>query len=306
MQLDKSSQSLPHALFKKLDHLSINTKRRVNSLNTGSRASFKKGHGIEFADYREYQPGDNIKHIDWNLYARSDRTYVKTFQEEQSLELLIIVDGSRSMFSNDLQKWQYAKELTLALAYIGFLEREKVTVKIIGSDKVGPLSGINSIGKISNSLEKTQKAILASKFEESLYPEIIKTLEKCKYPSVCVVISDFFYEQELVSKMFRLLSSKNLDLVAIQLLGNFDLEPFGINQNFSIGNFQAIDSETGEEQLINFNSDAKKTYQEKLRNHCKNIEEITKQSKANYSLAKANEDIFEFLAKNLVRIGLLK
>ena len=83
---------LNQAFLKQLELLKINSRRSFLGSRQGGHASIKRGHGIEFSDYRKYVPGDDPRHIDWNVYARTERVYVKRFQEEQDLSVFIFLE----------------------------------------------------------------------------------------------------------------------------------------------------------------------------------------------------------------------
>ena len=84
--------------LKSLELLKLKARRAFLGMREGGHTSIKRGHGIEFADYRKYELGDDLRHIDWGVYARSDRLYLKRFREERDLSLLLLVDGTNSMF----------------------------------------------------------------------------------------------------------------------------------------------------------------------------------------------------------------
>ena len=85
------------SFFKRLQQLKIHTRRTFLGSRQGGHLSLRRGHGLEFADYRLYTSGDDFRHIDWGIYGRTDRLYVKQFREEQDLNVFFLIDASQSM-----------------------------------------------------------------------------------------------------------------------------------------------------------------------------------------------------------------
>src|SRR5690606_5992573 len=105
-------------LQRKLEVLAIVSRRLVRGRTRAERRSKKTGSGIEFADHREYAPGDDFRYLDWNLYARTGRLLLRLYEEEEDLSVYVLLDVSRSMSFGSPPKLDYAKRLAAALAYI--------------------------------------------------------------------------------------------------------------------------------------------------------------------------------------------
>ncbi len=112
----------------RLHGLHVVSRRSHASPRVGPRRSRQRGSAIEFADYRRYSPGDDVRHIDWNVYARSDRLFIKVREAEEALGVYILVDSSGSMDRGVDNKLEYARELAAALAYVALSDRETATV----------------------------------------------------------------------------------------------------------------------------------------------------------------------------------
>src|SRR5262245_21429064 len=105
--------------LRNLELFKIKARRAYLGNRQGGHISPKRGHGIEFSDFREYELGDNPRWIDWGVYARTDRLYVRRYQEEQNLSVLVVVDASHSMRTPpEDKKWESARDLALALSYV--------------------------------------------------------------------------------------------------------------------------------------------------------------------------------------------
>ena len=120
---------------RKLDYLALVSKRAFAGRMRAERRTKKTGAGVEFADHRDYQPGDDFRYLDWNVYQRFDRLLLRLFEEEEDLAIYFIVDASTSMGFGDAKKLRYAKRLAAALAYVGLANLDRVSV-VSTTDKV--------------------------------------------------------------------------------------------------------------------------------------------------------------------------
>ncbi|MDB4945313.1 MAG: hypothetical protein JWP97_4847 [Labilithrix sp.] len=120
---------------RKLDYLALVSKRAFAGRMRAERRTKKTGAGVEFADHREYQPGDDFRYLDWNIYQRFDRLLLRLFEEEEDLAIYFIVDASSSMAFGDGAKLRYAKRVAAALAYVGLANLDRVSI-VSTNDKV--------------------------------------------------------------------------------------------------------------------------------------------------------------------------
>jgi uncharacterized protein (DUF58 family) len=120
---------------RKLDYLALVSKRAFAGRMRAERRTKKTGAGVEFADHRDYQPGDDFRYLDWNVYQRFDRLLLRLFEEEEDLAIYFIVDASTSMGFNDSKKLRYAKRVAAALAYVGLANLDRVSISST-TDKV--------------------------------------------------------------------------------------------------------------------------------------------------------------------------
>jgi uncharacterized protein (DUF58 family) len=120
---------------RKLDYLALVSKRVFAGRMRAERRTKKTGSGVEFADHRDYQPGDDFRYLDWNVYQRFDRLLLRLFEEEEDLAIYFIVDASTSMGFGDGKKLRYAKRVAAALAYVGLANLDRVSISST-TDKV--------------------------------------------------------------------------------------------------------------------------------------------------------------------------
>src|SRR5882672_10315609 len=105
----------------KLEQLELVSRKIFTGAIKGERRSKRKGQSVEFADYRNYVKGDDLRHLDWNLYARLDRLFIRLFQEEEVLHFYVLIDNSLSMDFGNPSKLHYARQVAAALGFIGLV-----------------------------------------------------------------------------------------------------------------------------------------------------------------------------------------
>lgn len=130
------AELFPPELAARLDALDVFSRKVFAGKLQGERRSKQRGRSVEFDDYREYVAGDDPRHIDWNVFARLDRLFIKIFQEEQDLSLHLVLDASASMIAGNPTKLTFAARLATALGYIGLVNNNRVLATAFGA---GPL-----------------------------------------------------------------------------------------------------------------------------------------------------------------------
>ena len=146
-----SSQRFDESFLRKLEALTIVAKKTRDGDGRAERRSRRVGPGIEFADHRDYAPGDDVRALDWNLYARLDRPYVRLREEDEDLTVALFVDGSASMGLGTPPKLELALRIAAALAYIGLASLDRVGVSLIGDgvrETLPPMRGKGSAARV--------------------------------------------------------------------------------------------------------------------------------------------------------------
>lgn len=133
-------QLMPPELAARLDRLDLLSRKILAGRLPGERRSKRRGRSVEFDDFREYAAGDDLRHVDWNVYARLDRLFIKLFREEEDLGLHLLIDVSASMDAGPPSKLVFAHRLAMALAYIGLVNHNRVSVSVFGGGAVAPLA----------------------------------------------------------------------------------------------------------------------------------------------------------------------
>lgn len=280
----------------RLATLTMRSRKKFLSIRQGGHTSLKRGHGIEFSDYRKYELGDDPRHIDWKVYARNDRLYVKQFQEEQNLSVFVLVDGSASMFIPKIdKKFERAKEIALALSYIALIQQDRVAVSVPGITKSAFVEGPKGIHKITKILDA------ANQKEFDFEKATQNAIRKISFPGVAIIVSDFLLPFENIKKLFDTLRAKNLDITAIQVLGEHDINPFKNEKNF-----KAKDSETGKTVNLNYSKKALSEYTESFSSHTKHLDEYFKSANIHFKQYMPENSLFNFLGTEIKDTGLVQ
>ncbi|NLF24696.1 MAG: DUF58 domain-containing protein [Deltaproteobacteria bacterium] len=277
--------------------MKLRSRRAFLGTRQGGHASLKRGHGMEFSDYRNYEPGDDPRHIDWSVYARSERLYLKLFQEEQDLSVMIILDSSASMVTPATDgKWERARDIALSLAYIALIQQDRVSVSVPGYLHTPFFSGAGGIHNLSGMLQKLSISGVVD-FERGVQ----QAISRIRFPGVAVFISDFLMPFEELERLFNLLRAKNLDISAIQVLGPNDLNPLEGEEQVV-----AIDSENGDQVQLQLTPEVREDYSYLLQEHNQHLCEFLHQSRISYLLAHSQEELGAFVVDKLSTMALLK
>ena len=251
--------------MKRLENLRISSKKLFPGAMKGKRRSVKRGNSIEFADYRDYQPGDDFRFIDWNIYSRLDRLFLKTFVEEENIYIHILIDISTSMGFGDLSKLEYAKRIAAALSYIGLVDLDIVAVTAF-AERLNSLRPIRGKGHIFTLIDFLEKIDFPEAGSLSLIDYCLKRYSyMTAHPGVAIIISDFLVPQNVYEEGLRSLIYKNFDLNVIHIMAHDEINP-AIS-----GELKLKDSETNETKEITITDRMLERYQAKLKSFCENL-----------------------------------
>ena len=279
-----------------IELLRIRSRRSFLGSRRGGHISPKRGHGIEFSDYRKYELGDNPRHIDWGVYGRTDRLYIKRFQEEQDLSVLVILDTSSSMFvPAEDKKWEMARDLALSLSYIALMEHDSVFISALGSFHSPSFYGGRAIHTLSDMLAKVQAGRI-----DDLDREIQRAVSRIRFPGVAVFISDFLMPPQSVERAFNIMRARNLDITAIQVLSPSDVTPLS-----GVESALAVDSETGEVIELALDPALRNEYGALLVEHNERIKQYFTNGRIPYALALSSDNLTDFVQGDLSKTGLL-
>src|SRR5436190_9865615 len=145
----------------RLEQLELVSRKIFVGVMKGERRSKRKGQSVEFADYRNYVKGDDLRFLDWNLYARLDRLFIRLFMEEEDLHFYVLIDNSLSMDFGTPTKLHYAKQVAAALAFVGLVNMDRVAVEVFSerlTQSMPPTRGRRSLWRVLDFLGKIEPA----------------------------------------------------------------------------------------------------------------------------------------------------
>jgi uncharacterized protein (DUF58 family) len=217
----------------RLARLRLGAARRFTNRARGEHLAAKGGTSTEFCDFRDYSPGDDVRFVDWNVFARINRPYLKQYHLEEEMHVVLVVDASTSMTFEG--KLPLAARLAAAFGAIGLRGGEKVSAYAVGNGamvSLRPSTGRTSQGKLFAFLESIKGG-----GEQPLEEGIESVLRRHRGRGVVVLLSDFLTTGDL-KRAFNLVHHAGLETFALQVLGPAEIAPE------VTGDFRLVDSET--------------------------------------------------------------
>jgi uncharacterized protein (DUF58 family) len=284
-----------------LETLRLRTRKEFLGSQSGSYSSPRRGTSLEFADYRRYSPGDDLRYLDWGIYARTDRLYVKLFREEVDLFAYIFVDASASMaFPSPREKFLPASHIAAALAYVVLANHDHVKLHLLGSSlNHGASPFYRGRRRIADCIRFMTSANPEGPLD--LAPVLAEHLRMLRRPGKAILISDFLMPASSYQHGLNLLRGFNLDIAVIQVLTREEVDP-----PFLTGSLRLADSETNVEIGFQWDTTAQQDYQARLAQHNSEIRSFCHQSGIHYSLYLTDRELDEFVFATLPAIGLFK
>ncbi|HMC65492.1 MAG TPA: DUF58 domain-containing protein [Gemmataceae bacterium] len=222
--------------LKKLEYLSLISKRVFRGSLMAQRRTMQLGGGIEFADHREYLPGDDFRYIDWNLFARHDSLLLKRFQEEEDLHVYFLLDCSRSMTVGEPAKFDFARQVTAALAYIALADLDRIGVVAFADDIVADFPLTRGKGRIL-SLLKFLENLPARGTNTDLARVVSGFVHRSQRRGLVIVVSDL-YDPNGFERGLDLLRHRRYEPHVVQIHDRAEADPD------MLGDLELIDLET--------------------------------------------------------------
>jgi uncharacterized protein (DUF58 family) len=281
---------LSEAFLRRLDALSLTLLDAARGASGGARRARLLGTSAEFSDFREYAPGDDIRRIDWNAYARFDRLFLKLFTEERETVLTVLLDTSRSMALEG--KWETAVKAAETLVYLALAGGDRARIVLLSE-------------KIRESAVWSGRAAFprAAAFLRDAMPDgkllLNRTLPRIPFPGgkgIAAVISDFLSEDGF-DKGFAALKFRGQTPMIAQVLSGQELDPA-----FE-GALRLIDSEDGREVLIQAGGAAFSAYAHALKAFLAEVSRAASKYAATRALLNASDDFEQTALRVLLRSG---
>ncbi|MFN3706134.1 MAG: DUF58 domain-containing protein [Thermoflexales bacterium] len=289
------------AFLRSLRGLRLDTVRRRPGTLTGERRSPRRGRSLEFADYRNYAPGDDPRRVDWNVYARLERPYIKLFEDEQDLTVYVLLDDSPSMFwqmddtSAPAQKWRCAAQLAASLAYVALASGDQVVIETGGGQRFGPRRGLASAAGMLAFLERLPPQQRPARLALNIW---LKRVAQQARSGWCAIISDCLDEAG-GEEGLTALAGRGLELHLLHVLSPDELEP-----RF-VGDLRLRDVETEAFQDLSIDAASMQAYQRQLEAWRMGLAAAVRARGGRYRLVNSAEPIEQIVLRDLRGAGWL-
>jgi uncharacterized protein (DUF58 family) len=273
-----------------LERLSLLSRRTFRGSVKGERRSPRRGHSVEFADYRAYGHGDDLRYVDWNIYGRLDRLHVKLFVDEEDLCLHLLVDASASMGFGAPSKLDYAVRLAAALGFVGLVNHERVGLGVLRervAEGSPPTRGRSQVLPMMNFLAEVR-----ADGGTSLDGGLSNYAKRARESGLVVIVSDLLdpagYERGV-----RALLERRFDVHLVHLL-----DPEEMNPTLG-GDMRLIDSETGELRDLTADAEALRTYRDRLHRFLEQAETFCRSHEIGYHRVVTDTPVEAFVVAQL-------
>ena len=249
--------------LKKLEYLYIVSKKIFAGRIKAERRSTRRGVSVEFADYRNYTPGDDFRYIDWNAFARLDELLLKLYEEREDLHIYFLVDVSQSMTYGELPKLIYAKRVAAALAYIGLSNLDRIGITAFNTTDMNRLPTERGKAKIFTVLNFLDQ--INGTGETDLEHAFQNFVHQTKRRGLVVLISDLFDPKGFTAGLNMLKFQKH-DIFVVHIIDEKEAEPT------LLGDYHLVDVETNQLRPVTINENHIKRYQALFQKYCDDLD----------------------------------
>ena len=300
------SALLSAELLRRLEQFQLLAARRAKSSARGERRSRSRGQSVEFADHRTYVPGDDFRYLDWNLYGRLERLFLKLYEEERELPVRIFLDSSESMAFGEPRKFDFARQVAAAVGYVALCGFDRVSVIPFpnlhpdpSKDRASHITEMAARGSLRSVRGKKSAIpffqnlnVLTAHGAANLNDTLRRGALEARQAGLALVLSDFLdpdgYEAGLTALVGR---GFQVDLV--QILAPEELSPT------TFGDLRLVDSETGGLQEVTFGRYRLKSYQQTVQNFIQRLREYCQARGINYFSVSSSTPLQELLLRQL-------
>jgi len=293
----QADELLDPEFMNKLDQLELISRKIFMGKMRGERRSKRRGESVEFADYRNYVVGDDLRFVDWNIYARLEKLFLKLFLEEEDLHVSFLLDTSKSMDWGKPSKSIYARRIAAALSYIGLVNYDRVSLYAYSDGLQYELTGVRGrrlMFKIIDFLTKVE-CKGGSNLEQACKQYAIRHPQS----GILMVLSDFFekggYEQGL-----RYLVGRKYDLYCIQMLSPEEIEPA------LVGDLSLKDIEDGDLADVTVSRALINRYKHNLQSYCAGLKEFCTRRGVHYLFTSTQVPFDQIVLNYFRRRGLIQ
>lgn len=291
-----STELLPPRLLAQLERMELVSRKVFRGRMKGERKSRRKGQSVEFADFRNYVPGDDLRFVDWNLYARLDKLYLKLFLEEEDLHVYFLVDGSPSMDFGDPTKFFAAKQLAAALSFVGMCRGDRVRIEFLGQEnKTSPvLRGRSQLWRMTDFVASVEANEVFN-----LTDAVKRFCLRNSGRGVVVLITDLM-EKSGYESALRLLVGQQMDVFVLQILSPEEMNPE------LAGDLKLVDCEDNDEAEISVSNAVIKRYKATLAAFVDQARRFCSQRGIAYLLSRSDQGADVLVGQYLRERGLIR
>jgi len=284
----------------RLEELRIRTRRQYAGMGKGAHLSPKRGSSLEFNDYRHYALGDDYRYIDWGLYGRTDKYYIKLFKEEEDLLTYIFLDASASMaYPASDRKFEHAVVTALALAYVALAAGDRVMIRVLaggGGGRFQPafVYGRHRIVELARKVSGVKPGG-SYDFADTLARELVAIRRAGKV----FIVSDLLMLLNSVTRGLGLFTAAAMDVTAMQILGTREMDGQGLE-----GDVEVVDSESGEHLRVAIGSRERVQYRQTITRLTREIRSFCLARGLHYALYTTGQDFQTFFVRAVTDLGL--
>jgi uncharacterized protein (DUF58 family) len=277
-----------------LEGFRLNPRRAFRGGVRGERLTKRRGLSIEFADYRDYTEGDDLRHLDWNVLARLQTPLIKTYQDEEDLAVYLLVDHSASMEFGTPTKKEVALRLAMAFGYVALGAQDAVMPATVPArEPARTIRGRSGFGRLAFWGEQVRQG--SAERVKPLSQSLREFLSTGPRPGVVMLLSDGLDPE--VTTQLKVLGSRGFELNFVQILAPEEMDPD------LEGDLRLIDAETGAMVEITANSYALKAYREALGAHNESLAEACRRAGGRYLRTKTTDSLASLIRGPLRREG---
>lgn len=296
-------QIITNSFINRLEALAFNMKSFMRGYFGGTHKTNSYGSTVEFADFREYNLGDDIRRIDWNLYSRFEKFFIKLFTDERQMHIQIFIDCSASMAFKNSNKEEWAIQTAAAIGYLAIQNMDKVSIKLIHDDHVDDLCGVIS-GKSAYLRALTQLDNIEFKGTAQIDKAITKDLNPGYSDGMTVIISDFLTDVNWKNAV-EFLMYRHRDVMLVQVL-----DPVEVSPNYK-GRHILVDSEAPDRLdernvKINITKSDYEAYLHALDDYLEDIKNFVKKRNLVYMHGISTDPVEKLFIEQLYESGVIK